>query len=70
LLDFAASWCKNCEAMDHTVFNQPSVQQRLQKFIVVRYPAERPHESPAKEVLDRFSVLGLPTYLILAPKQP
>ncbi len=69
-VDFAASWCKNCEAMDLTVFNQTNVQRRLKDFIVVRYQAERPNESPAREVLDHFNVLGLPTYLVLSEKQP
>jgi len=64
-LDFAASWCKNCEAMDLTVFNQTNVQKRLNDFIVVRYQAERPNEAPAKDVLDHFSVIGLPTYLVM-----
>ena len=68
LLDFAASWCKNCEAMDFTVFNQTNVQRRLQDFVVVRYQAERPNESPAREVLDHFHVLGLPTYVVLTVK--
>jgi thioredoxin:protein disulfide reductase len=68
-LDFKASWCKNCEAMDATVFNQPEVQKSLGDFVVVQYPAERPNESPAKEVLDRFGVLGLPTYVVLQPEQ-
>ena len=68
-IDFAASWCKNCEAMDQTVFNQASVRQRLRGFIVVRYQAERPNETAAKEVLDRFAVLGLPTYVVLTPKR-
>lgn len=67
-VDFAASWCKNCEAMDFTVFNQPNVQQRLKDFVVVRYQAERPNESPAREVLDHFNILGLPTYLVLSSK--
>lgn len=67
-VDFAASWCKNCEAMDYTVFNQSNVQQRLKDFIVVRYPAERPNESPARDVLNHFSVMGLPTYLVLSAK--
>ena len=67
-VDFAASWCKNCEAMDLTVFNQTNVQRRLQDFVVVRYQAERPNESPAREVLDHFNVLGLPTYLVLSSK--
>jgi thiol:disulfide interchange protein len=67
-VDFAASWCKNCEAMDFTVFNQTNVQKRLKDFVVVRYQAERPNEAPAREVLDYFKVLGLPTYLVLTPK--
>jgi thiol:disulfide interchange protein len=67
-VDFAASWCKSCEAMDFTVFNQTNVQRRLKDFIVVRYQAERPNESPAREVLDHFKVLGLPTYLVLSSK--
>lgn len=67
-VDFAASWCKNCEAMDLTVFNQTNVQTRLKNFILVRYQAERPNESPAREVLDHFKVMGLPTYLVLKPK--
>ena len=68
-VDFAASWCKNCEAMDFTVFNQGNVQRRLKDFILVRYQAERPNESPARDVLDRFKVLGLPTYLVLSAKE-
>ena len=64
-VDFQASWCKNCEAMELTVFNQSAVQERLKDFVVVKYQAERPNESPAREVLDRFGALGLPTYVVL-----
>jgi thiol:disulfide interchange protein len=66
-VDFAASWCKNCEAMDETVFRSTEVQKLLNEFVVVRYQAERPNESPAREVLDRFGVIGLPTYVVLLP---
>jgi thiol:disulfide interchange protein len=68
-IDFAASWCKNCTAMDETVFNSAAVTQRLSDFVVIQFQAERPNESPAKEVLDRFGVVGLPTYLVLAPNK-
>lgn len=67
LIDFQASWCKNCVAMEETVFTQSGVQKRLQDFVVVKYQAERPNESPAREVLDGFGVLGLPTFVVLAP---
>jgi thiol:disulfide interchange protein len=67
LIDFAASWCKNCAAMDEMVFPRDEVKQKLKDFVVVRYGAERPNESPAREVLDRFGVMGLPTYVVLKP---
>ena len=69
LIDFQASWCKNCLAMEATVFSQPEVQRELTNYIVVKYQAERPNESPAKEVLDYFGVLGLPTYIVLIPEK-
>jgi thioredoxin:protein disulfide reductase len=67
LVDFAASWCKNCLAMDSTVFPATEVKHQLEEFVVVRYDAEKPNESPAKEVLNEFGVFGLPTYVVLLP---
>ncbi len=69
LIDFAASWCKNCVAMDETVFNQSIVQDRLKDFVVVRYEAEQPNASPVRDVLDRFRVVGLPTYVLMKPSE-
>jgi thiol:disulfide interchange protein DsbD len=66
-IDFRASWCKNCEAMDAVVFPASEVKQQLKNFVVVRYDAEAPNESPAREVLDYFGVMGLPTYVVLNP---
>jgi thiol:disulfide interchange protein len=67
-IDFWASWCKNCSAMEHTTFNSATVKQRLSGFHEVRFQAERPNQSPAKEVLDHFNVMGLPSYVVLAAK--
>ncbi len=67
LIDFAASWCKNCLAMDAAVFPSTEVKKQLNEFVVVRYNAEKPNESPAKEVLNQFGVIGLPTYVVLLP---
>jgi len=66
-IDFWASWCKNCSAMEHTTFAAAAVKQRLSGFHEVRFQAERPNQSPAKEVLDHFNVLGLPSYVVLTP---
>ncbi|MFA5204550.1 MAG: protein-disulfide reductase DsbD domain-containing protein [Lentisphaeria bacterium] len=69
VVDFWATWCKNCLAMDATTFRDPAVRQRLERdFIVVKYQAEQPDRPPAKTVLDHFAVPGLPTYLILQPQ--
>jgi thiol:disulfide interchange protein len=68
-IDFGASWCKNCVAMDSTVFSSDEVTQQLKQFIAVRYDAEKPNDSPAKEVLNQFGVIGLPTYVVLIPEK-
>jgi len=70
LIDFAASWCKNCVAMDEAVFPAQEVKEQLKSFVVVRYDAERPNDSPAREVLNQFGVIGLPTYVVLLPEKP
>ncbi len=69
-IDFNASWCKNCAAMDHTTFAAPAVKQRLAGFHEVRLQTERPNESPAREILDHFKVMGLPSYVVLSPQSP
>ncbi|MDZ4200084.1 MAG: cytochrome c biogenesis protein CcdA [Kiritimatiellia bacterium] len=67
-IDFWATWCKNCEAMERTTFRRPAVQARFDDFVVVQYQAERTGEEPARTVLEKFGVRGLPTYAILVPK--
>jgi thioredoxin:protein disulfide reductase len=67
-VDFWASWCKNCEAMEHSTFRDPAVRRRLgQDYIQVRFQAERLNDAALKPVLDEFGVLGLPTYVVLMP---
>lgn len=66
LIDFWATWCKSCMTMNKTTFKDPSVQARMERYVKVKYQAEFPNESPARDVLDRFEVVGgLPSYRIL-----
>ncbi|HTB84184.1 MAG TPA: cytochrome c biogenesis protein CcdA [Candidatus Sulfotelmatobacter sp.] len=67
-VDFHASWCKDCSAMDATVFNRDDVQKHLKDFVAVRYAAEQPDAEPARSLLDHFNIVGLPAYLVLSPK--
>lgn len=67
LVDFWATWCKNCVKMEKTTFEDETVRASLKDFVIIKFQAERPQEPDTKEVLDRFGVLGLPTYAILEP---
>ena len=68
LVDFWASWCKNCIAMDKTTFKDPEVVNKLASYVKVKYRAEDLKDPATREVLDIFGVIGLPTYVVLTPK--
>lgn len=68
LIDFWATWCKNCLYMNETTFKDPDVLARLENFVKIKYQAEEPDASPAKDVLANFEYVGLPLYVVLLPK--
>lgn len=68
MIDFWAIWCKNCLVMDATTFNDDEVIAKLEDYVLVKYKAENLKESPTKEILDYFGVIGLPTYVVLVPE--
>jgi thiol:disulfide interchange protein DsbD len=67
-IDFWASWCKNCLAMDAATFRDTKVREKLSEFVLVKYQAENPGEPAIKEILDHFGVVGLPTYVVMRKK--
>jgi thioredoxin:protein disulfide reductase len=69
-VDFWASWCKNCAAMEHATFQDAGVQTRLRDFLVVKFQAERLNDAAIKPVLDEFGVMGLPAFVVLKPSTP
>ncbi len=68
LIDFWATWCKNCLVMDSTTLKDPAVTQALANYVKIKYQAEDPDAAPAKDVLDYVEGMGLPTYAILKMK--
>lgn len=68
LIDFWATWCKNCLVMNTTTFKDAKVLERLGGYVKVKFQAEDLDASPAKEALEHFEVKGLPTYIVLKPK--
>ena len=68
LIDFQASWCANCKEMEKSVFPQPEVREALKYFDIFKFSAEDFDDPRTSAVLDRFKVPGLPTFVILKPK--
>ncbi len=64
-IDFWASWCKNCQAMDKTTFKDGMVKARLADYTVIKYVAEDPGNPETQAVREYFDVQGLPTYVVL-----
>ncbi|HNY86133.1 MAG TPA: thioredoxin family protein, partial [Candidatus Hydrogenedentes bacterium] len=69
IVDFWATWCKNCSLMDKTILKDDEVLSRLEGYVKVKYQAENLTQSPAREVTGHFGVLGLPTFIVLTPKE-
>jgi thiol:disulfide interchange protein len=67
-MDFWASWCKNCKAMDKSTFKDEVVKARLADYTFIKYVAEDPLDEDTKAVMDHFGVQGLPTYVVLQPE--
>lgn len=66
LLDFWASWCKNCLAMDATTLKSPQIADTLKnQFIFVKIQAEDPEREPIRSLLKQINIVGFPTYTIL-----
>ena len=48
------------------------MQYALADYVKVKYQAQQPDASPARDVMEQFGVsgLGLPVYVILEPNKP
>jgi thiol:disulfide interchange protein len=67
VLDFWATWCKNCLAMDATTFKHPAVRRALAAFVPVKVQTEHFDDPHVKPLVDHFRIIGLPTYIVLEP---
>jgi thiol:disulfide interchange protein len=67
LIDFWATWCKNCLTMDRTTFEDERVKTALEGYVKVKFQAEDLDAQPAKALMQKFDAVGLPTYVILRP---
>jgi thiol:disulfide interchange protein len=68
LLDFTASWCKNCAFMEKTTFKDEAVKAVLKDYAFIKYVSEDPENPNTKAVWSYFEVPGLPTFIVLEAK--
>jgi thiol:disulfide interchange protein len=68
LVDLWATWCKNCLVMDKTTFKDETVVSALAGYVKIKVQAEDPDEPQTKAVMQRLKAVGLPTYVVLRPK--
>ena len=68
LLDFWATWCKNCLVMDKSTLADPRVKEALAGYTKIKIQAENADTEPATTLMRRFKAVGLPTYVILRPR--
>ncbi len=62
LIDFWASWCKNCLLMDKTTLKDPKVSAALAGYVKIKFQAEQPDQAPANAIMQRFGG-SRPAYL-------
>lgn len=68
LVDFWATWCKNCLVMDETTLVDPDVVSALAGYVKIKHQTEDPDGSPNRELMRRIGAVGLPAYVILRAK--
>jgi cytochrome c biogenesis protein CcdA len=67
LVDFWATWCKNCLVMDQTTMKAPAVQAALEGYTKIKVQTEDPEAPPYRDLMQRIGAFGLPAYVILDP---
>ena len=68
IIDFWATWCKNCVVMDETTLKDPAVKAALDRYTRIKFQAEDPESPPARDLMQRIGAVGLPAYVIVRAK--
>jgi thiol:disulfide interchange protein DsbD len=66
LVDFQAAWCLPCRKMERTTFVDPAFVETARSFSLLKADVTEQDEI-AEALMERFTVVGVPTYVLLAP---
>jgi thiol:disulfide interchange protein DsbD len=66
LIDFQAEWCLPCRKMERTTFVDPVFVDVARSFATLKADVTE-QDASAEALMERFSVGGVPTYVVLAP---
>ena len=67
VVDFYATWCKNCMVMKRTVLKDPEVRKALEKYEFVEFQAEKPGDPLIAPLLKLWNIPGFPAFVIAEP---
>ena len=67
-VDYFASWCFPCMEMEKGTFSDPGLRRYLKEHFVPLKIDCTQETAQCKEMVEKYSVIGWPTFLILNPK--
>ncbi len=68
LLDFTASWCTACKAIEKKILHAPEIMKALDTVILVKIDCSNPTAECCADIQKKFSILGYPTLLLVNPE--
>lgn len=68
IIDVYADWCVACQPIEHKILKVAAVQQALAPYFLIKLDLSQ-YDATHQTLLNRWGILGPPTYLFLDTKQ-
>lgn len=65
VIDFYAQWCLSCHELERTVFSNPLIITQLKGVTPLRVDATDLNDPNVDDIIEEYSVIGLPTIVFL-----